>query len=177
MSARTLLTFEQFEQLHDDGLKHELLRGEHIVLPPPKTRHSVVRDNLSDFLRPYVKKHRLGRVHPEAGFKLPVDTWLQPDLSFVRSRQIQTSDPNAYYLGAPALAIEVASESNTVEQLDLKMEQYFAHGTEEVWVVYPRTKRIQIHFPDGQSKTARNELKSELFPGLAIPLSAVFAED
>lgn len=47
MSARTLLTFEQFEQFHDDGLKHELLSGEHIVLPPPKTRHTRIQETWS----------------------------------------------------------------------------------------------------------------------------------
>ncbi len=140
MSARTLLTFEQFEQFHDDGLKHELLGGEHIVLPPPKRRHTKVQQNISDALRPYVKQRRLGEVYIEAGFKLSDDTWLQPDVSFLRTSQIESGDPNGYFEGAPALAIEVASESNTAAQLDMKMEQYFAHGAEEVWVAYPETR-------------------------------------
>jgi Uma2 family endonuclease len=176
MSARTLLTFEQFEQFHDDGLKHELLCGEHIVLPPPKTRHTRVQENLADALRPYIKEHGLGRLHQEAGFKLSRATWLQPDVSFVRNTQIQRSDPDGYYQGSPALAIEVASESNTVAQLDLKMELYFAHGAEEVWVVYPQTRKIRIHFPDGRSTTAGNELRSDLFPGWSVPLSAIFQD-
>ncbi len=174
MSARTLLTFEQFEQLHDDGLKHELLEGEHIVLPPPKTRHTLIQENLAGALRPYVKERRLGRVHTEAGFKLSSDTWLQPDVSFVRNSQIKKSDPDEYYDGTPAIAIEVASESNTAAQLDRKIEQYFAHGSEEVWVVYPETRKIRIHFPDGSSRTASDELKSDVFPGWSAPLAAVF---
>lgn len=176
MSARTLLTFEQFEQFHDDGLKHELLRGEHIVVPPPKSRHTQVQQNLSDALRPYVKERRLGEVHIEAGFKLSSDTWLQPDVSFLRKSQIQRTRPDGYFEGSPAIAIEVASESNTAAQLDLKMEQYFAHGAEEVWVVYPQTGKIRMHYPDGHSKTATDELQSDLFPGLSVPLSAIFQD-
>jgi uncharacterized protein (DUF433 family) len=88
-----------------------------------------------------VRERGLGEVHIEAGFRLTSDTWLQPDVSFLRSAQIQSSDPGGYYQGAPALAIEIASDSNTASQLDLKTELYFANGSSEVWVVYPKTKR------------------------------------
>src|ERR1700733_12488051 len=138
MATRTLLTFEQFEKYLGDGNKHELLQGEHITIPPPKRPHTRVQQNLQDVLRPYVRDHGVGEVHIEAGFKLSPNNWLQPDVSFVRSAQIQRGDPNEYYEGAPALAIEVASESNTAAQLELKMELHFAHGAEEVWIVYPK---------------------------------------
>lgn len=175
MSTRTLQTFEQFEQFQDDGMKHELLKGEHIVLPPARSRHTRIQQKLSDVLRPYVREHELGEVHIEAGFRLSSDTWLQPDVSFLRAAQLQASDPDGYYEGAPAMAIEVASESNTAAQLDLKMEQYFAHGSEEVWVVYPKTRRIRLHYPDGDSKTVSStELRSDLFPGWSIAVDSLF---
>ncbi len=91
MSTRTLQTFEQFEQFQDDGMKHELLKGEHIVVPPAKARHTRVQQKLQDVLRPYVREHRLGEVHIEAGFKLSFVTWLQPDVSFLRTAQIQAT--------------------------------------------------------------------------------------
>jgi Uma2 family endonuclease len=37
---RTLLTFEEFEQLPDRPGKDELLRGELIQMPPGKLRHN-----------------------------------------------------------------------------------------------------------------------------------------
>jgi Uma2 family endonuclease len=174
MATRTLLTFNQFERYQDDGLKHELLEGEHISMPPPKRPHTRVQQNLQDALRLYVREHHLGGVHIEAGFKLSSWTWLQPDVSFVQTAQIERGDPSQYYEGAPALAIEVASESNTAAQLDLKMELYFAHGAEEVWVVFPQTRRVRAHFPDGHSETLATELRSALFPGWSAPVSAIF---
>jgi Uma2 family endonuclease len=174
MATRTLFTFEQFEQLQDDGHKHELLEGEHIVLPPPKFGHSRIQHNLLDVLRPYVRQRRLGDVMLEVGFRLSPKTCLQPDVSFVRTSQIENVAPGAYLEGAPALAIEVASESNTAAQLDLKMELYFAHGAEEVWVVYPQTRRVRAHFPDGHSETLATGLQSALFPGWSAPLSGIF---
>jgi Uma2 family endonuclease len=175
MSTRTLQTFEQFEQFQDDGMKHELLKGEHIVLPPPKPRHSNVQHRLLFLLWAYVKEHQLGIVRIESGFRLSSDTWLEPDVSFLRAAQIQANDPDHYYDGAPALAIEVVSDSNTPVQLDLKMQQYFAHGSEEVWIVYPKTGTVRLHYPDGTSKTvAEGDLRSDLFPGWSIPVDSLF---
>lgn len=176
MGAKTLLTFEQFEQLPDDGLQHQLLRGEHIVLPPPKKRHTCIQQAISDLVRPYVHEHRLGEVHIEAGFRLSRNTWLQPDVSFVRTSQIRHADPDGYYEGAPALAVEVASDANTAAQLFSKMEEYFAHGAQEVWTVHPTTKSIQLNRPNGTAMTATSEMQSDLFPGLSIPLNNLFQD-
>jgi len=178
MSARTLVTFEQFEQYHDDGMKHELLKGEHIVVPPPKSRHTRIQQKLQDVLRPYVREHHLGEVHIEAGFRLSSNSWLQPDVSFLRTSQMQASDAADYYQEAPAIAIEVASESNTAMKLDLKMELHFAHGSEEVWVVYPTTRRIRVHRPDGTGRTveASADLRSAVLPGWSVAVDSLFED-
>lgn len=174
MSALTLMTFEQFEKLPDDGFRHELLKGQHIVSTPDTIRRSNVRHAIYHLLRPQVFEHQLGEMYIAAGFLLSPDTFLLPAGSLVRTAQLKTTDPDGYFEGSPAIAIEVASESHTAAQLDLKMEQFFAHGAEEVWVVYPETKKIRMHYPDGRSKTATKELRSDLFPELAVPLDAIF---
>ena len=175
MGARTLVTFEQFEQFHDDGMKHELIEGEHIALPPAKLRHLEIQDRLVESLRPWVKARRLGKVHSEAGFKLSARSWIQPDVSFVRNAQIEATGKSDYYQGAPAIAIEIASESNTAAQLDQKMKLYFANGAEEVWHVFPRTKSIRVHAPDGTSRTvASGDLQSSVLPGWAVAVDSLF---
>lgn len=176
MATPTLVTFEQFEKYPDDGNKHELLNGEHIILPPPKFNHSRIQHNLLDALRPYVRQRQLGDVMMEVAFRLSPGNCLQPDVSFVRSVQIKNVAPGAYLEGAPALAIEVASDSNTAAQLDLKMELYFAHGAQEVWIVYPKTRRVRAHFPNGHSETLATELRSALFPDWSAAVSALFAD-
>jgi Uma2 family endonuclease len=110
------------------------------------------------------------------GFLLSADTFLLPAGCFIRMAHLKRTDRDGYVQGSPALAIEVASESNTAAQLDRKIEQYSAHGAEEVWVAYPETRKIRIHFPDGRSRTASGVLESDLFPGWSVPVSAIFAE-
>ncbi len=158
-------------------MKHELLLGEHIVLHPPNIRTSLIQHRLHDLLRPHLERLGRDRVFILAGFLLSLDTFLQPDVSFVRSAQLQASDPDGYLEGAPAVAIQIASGSNTAAQLDLKMEQYFVHGSEEVWVVYPKTRKVCVHYPDGTNKTvAGAELRSDLFPGWSIAVDLLFED-
>jgi Uma2 family endonuclease len=177
MATRTLLTFEQFEGLQDDGKKHELIRGEHIETWPANLRHARIRQRIQDLLKPYVIHHAIGKAYVAAGFHLSRETWLQPDVSFVRTVQITASDPDGYYEGAPALAIEVVSESNTAVDLDVKLQEYFAHGAEEVWLVYPKTQRVWIYYPDGRSRSiATGSLKSALFPGWYCETSSIFEQ-
>jgi Uma2 family endonuclease len=174
MSKRTFLSFETFEKYEDDGMKHELIQGEHVIAPPATIGQSRLRQNFHDTLRPHVRDQQFGEFYVSAGFKLPGDTFLKPDASFIRKSQIERTDPDGYFEGAPALAIEVASESNTAAQLDLKMELYFAHGAEEVWVVFPQTRRLRAYFPDGHGETLADGLHSALFPGWSAPLDAIF---
>jgi len=175
MGARTLVTFEQFEQFPDDEMKHELLKGEHIVVPPPKSRHTRIQQKIQDVLRLFVRERRLGEIHIEAGFRLTSDTWLQPEVSFVTSSQIQSSDPSGYYQGAPVLAIEIVSDSNTAVQLDLKTELYFANGSREVRVLYPKTRKVLVHRADGEIQTVdTGELRSDLLPGWPVAVETLF---
>ena len=157
-------------------MKHELLRGEHVVTLPATLFRSTSDKICVTRLWPYVRNRQLGEVYVAAGFRLPADNFLKADASFIRKSQIAGADPDGYLEGSPALAIEVASESNTAAQLDLKMELYFAHGAEEVWVVYPQTRRVRAHFPDGHSETLATGLQSGLFPGWSAPFSAIFAD-
>ena len=82
----------------------------------------------------------------------------------------------AFSKARPRWQSKLRPSPNTAAQLDLKMELYFAHGAEEVWIIYPKTSRVRAHFPDRHSETLATELRSALFPGWSAALSAVFTE-
>ena len=46
---------------------------------------------------------------------------------------------------APTLAVEVLSDSNTPGEIKRKMAEYFAAGTELVWVIDPDTRTADIY--------------------------------
>lgn len=79
---------------------------------------------------------------------------------------------------APDLAVEIVSPSDSMADLDRKIEQYLAAGSTLVWVVMPQRERIRIYRADGTS-TVRHSGEvldaPELFPGWSIPVNSVFA--
>ena len=112
---------------------------------------------------------RLGRLHMEFGYRIGANAWLQPDVSIEHQGQ-----PEGDYLeGAPALAVEVIGESNRAEEMDRKVQEYLSNGGIEVWLVYPKTQCVWV-FRQGHAEEFRGELRSELFPGLAIDLTSLF---
>jgi hypothetical protein len=50
---------------------------------------------------------------------------------------------------APEICVEVVSPSNSVKELSEKREAYLAVGAEEVWIVYPQSKRSEFYGKDG----------------------------
>ena len=44
---------------------------------------------------------------------------------------------------SPDLAVEVLSESNTTQEIDQKLLEYFQSGTRLVWVIDPETRTVE----------------------------------
>jgi Uma2 family endonuclease len=173
-----LMTFEEFEKLPEYAGKQELLEGELIELPPAKKGHNTIGERIFVILLHYLAANPdkagsvLGRPHHEMGYRVTrnPDSWLVPDVSVTYSGQ--TGDD--YYEGAPLLAVEIVSPSNTPEQIDRKIELYLAHGSHEVWVFYPKNVSVWV-YRERTGTRFKGTLQSDLFPGLSINLDEIFA--
>jgi Uma2 family endonuclease len=173
MGASTLLSFEEFEQLPSEPGKMELLDGELIRLPPAKIKHAKIIHRLYERLKPLLAENpgtALGQAYIEVGYKMGPRAWLQPDVSISHPNQ----PSNDYLEGAPLLAVEVISESNTAEQMNRKVKTYLANGSKEAWVVYPNTQSVWV-FREGRAEEFRGLLRSDVVPGLLIDLDQLFS--
>jgi Uma2 family endonuclease len=177
-TTTNLLRWEAFERLPDDGMHREILEGELIVLPPPKSGHSRIATRVLRAL--FVLEDRgLGRVYAEAGYRLTVDpaTWIQPDVSFLREARDQAVSPEGYFTGAPELAGEVVSPSESAQDVERKIALLLAHGSGTVWVFYPRTRTVRVCLRDGSSRVvdAQGALTlPELLPGWELAVGPLF---
>lgn len=113
---------------------------------------------------------------PEGVNRLSARTSRVPDLALRRRSDLKKMDLAHTIVGGPYIAIEVVS-SETAEELDEKIQQYFAAGTKAVWIVYPRTRAIVIENLEGLERlTLRDTLQApDLLPGLKIRVADVFA--
>jgi len=182
MSTTTsgLLTFEEFEHLPDEPGKLELLEGELIRMPPAKRKHLDTTQQLFLLLHSMVGDLRrerpnlgLGKVHIEMGYRMGSDpgSWLQPDASITHAGQ--TGDD--YYEGAPLVAIEVASESQSAAHLEAKAEMYLSHGASEVWLVFPKTCKVWICRAGASTiEVLESAIRSDVLPGVEIRFEDIF---
>jgi Uma2 family endonuclease len=162
-TTTSLLTFEEFERLPGEPGKLEFLDGEPFHLPPAIRKHMEIVKHLFLIL---TQTPLRAQTYVEMGYKMGRTAWLQPDVSIAHPGQ----PSGKYFEGAPLLAVEVISESNTAEFMDRKVKRYLANGGVEVWVVYPRTQCVWA-FRDGHAQEFRGTLKSEILPGLEINLA------
>ncbi len=168
------MTFEEFERLPDSPGKLELLRGEVIELPPAKLKHNEISERLFQRLNALLADtHKrgdsgaLGKVHHEMGYRVG-GGWLIPDVSITHADQ-QAGD---YYLGSPALVVEVISDDNTADHVDGKIEEYSRNGAREIWVVYPARKHVWI-YTSGTAEVRSGEFRAEILDGGAIDLDEI----
>ena len=145
----TVLTLEEFAALPNEGARHEIDRGELITMAPVQFVHTRIQHILLDSLRPVVKDRKLGEAFLEPGCLLAEDppTLREPDVAFLSNEALQREPAAGFFPGAPTIAIEVVSPSETAADLETKIRQYLAAGCQAVAVVYPRSRSVLVHRP------------------------------
>ncbi len=178
--AAAPLTLEEFSKLPRGQERHELNAGELITMPPPKSVHILVALDILEALQAYLRQNPLGRAIPEAGYVLSRDplTIRQPDVSVLSKKRVRSSDD--YFEGAPELAIEVVSPSDVAEGLQIKVDQYLRAGAKQVWVLYPKARRVHVYHADG-SAAMFDETQTleggDLLPGFSVKVADLFLSE
>lgn len=175
----TPITLEEFERLPDDGNKHELSEGILITMPPPVSLHSLVLIQVLEILQAYLRRSPVGRAISEAGyflFRYP-PTIRQPDVSVLSKERIHAAPKDSWFEGAPELAVEVVSPSDSAQDLEIKTKQYLQASAKQVWILYPATKTVHISRPD-TPLVVLDESQSldggDLLPGFSVKVADLF---
>ena len=180
MDAKTLMSVEEFDRLAEpDELSYELDEGELVVMTKPRPLHNRIAERLFRALDRYLETYPVGEVFIfEYLFVLGPTTKRAPDVSFLRPERAKQIDPNVDIPGAPDLAVEVLSPTDTVSAMRRKIRQYFAAGTQCVWIVYPETREVEIWKQPSQPQKVLQETDvledTDLLPGFALRVGALF---
>jgi Uma2 family endonuclease len=103
-----------------------------------------------------------------------------PDVSFISAKHLPDGElpEEAIASISPDLAVEVISKSNTKKEIERKLREYFASGTQLAWVVLPKKKIVEVYTSAAEKKvlSARQSLDGgEVLPGFRLALSRLFA--
>lgn len=181
------LTVEEFEQLPTtDGWQFELHEGRVIAMPGPGNDHMIIQDNFAQTLGAYLRAHQLGILRGTGCYNLPLpgdtEELLCPDLSLVTpARRATMTLRGSFLVGAPDLAIEIASPSDTHPALTRKVAIYLRAGVRLVWVVWPASSTIEVWQPAQPTRPLRTLHIADMLdgadvvPGFQCPVQAIFA--
>ena len=182
-TRRVKLTYDDYVQFPEDGLRHELIDGEHYVSASPNTRHQRLVGRLSIALWTFVEQHQSGEV-----FFAPFDVVFTrfdvvvPDLIYISGGRAALELNDRHATGAD-LVIEIASPSTRRRDRGLKRDLYQRTGVSEYWFVDPEADTIDVHRRQGERFGAAEELaasradvlRTALLPAFELPLERLFA--
>jgi Uma2 family endonuclease len=163
---------------------YEVVDGQILEKPEMGVLESGLASLLLRWLAPYTDENQLGRVVSETLFLLRQEPELKrrPDLAFVSSQRwpMHRRMPRTEAWDVvPDLAVEVVSKTNSADEIDEKIEDYFQSGVCQVWVVYPSTSKVYVH----DSPTSARILRvgdvldgGTLLPGFRLPLDVLFQQ-
>ena len=140
---------DELLNMPDDGFRYELVRGELRKMPLAGHVHGRYASVIGGYLMMHVETNGLGSTYgAETGFVLASnpDHVRAPDAAFVRRERAESvGDAPGFFPGAPDLAIEVISLSDSYTEVEEKIADWLVAGTLAVVVVDPRRRTVKVH--------------------------------
>jgi Uma2 family endonuclease len=125
----------------------------------------------------FLKEHNLGTVAGADGMMRLLPGLVRiPDVCFVSWERLP-KQYGAIVPIAPDLAVEVLSASNTVNEMERKIREYFESGARLVWLVDPRTRTVTVYTSPKQFTildTSQTLDGGDVLPGFRISVAALF---
>ncbi len=152
IAAAPPVTLEEFAALPKHP-RYELVKGVLVELMVASEEHEYTGSLVNWRMAEHVFPNRLGRVYLSnrgyvTGPESPA-TSRMPDVSFVSSARLGQPDlAGMLYDGAPDLAVEILSESNTANEIDRKIREYLDAGSRAVWVIDIDARTLTVHTSD-----------------------------
>jgi len=167
-----------------EGERYELIFGEAFAMSAPSLRHQAILGAITNQFYNFL------RGKPCKVYQSPVDvrlfyeedesddTVVQPDMIVICDEKKRGKESCH---GAPELAVEILSPSNTAIEMERKFHLYRKAGVREYWVVDPENNRAKVYlFQNNRILTdtygSEDIVPVTTLPGLNISLEQVFSE-
>ena len=179
------LTYDDFLLFPDDGMRHELIDGEHYLTPSPNVRHQAIPGPAALLIGTWLQAHPAGQI-----FVAPLDGPLLP------LRRRRTGSPlrlertgartsfGSQLTGAPGPRHRDRIPRHPDAGRDDQAAPLRRSSVIEDWVVDPDVDVIRIYRRSGDrferpvefSRETDDVVTTALLPSLEIPLARVFTD-
>jgi len=178
MATKELMTVDEFIQMSTAGNEtYELVDGEPILLPSPTPLHANVRGRIEQLVRNYFDRNPIGGAISETDCRIGEDTIRKPDLSiFLDDHWRQLDLKTVPVPFAPDIAVEVLSPSEHAMDVNRRVHDYLAAGSNEVWLLDPENGELLVRRKSGiRLFQGGDPIDSPLLPGFFVPVSTLLA--
>ena len=130
--------------------RYELVKGVLVEQMVASEEHEHTGSLINWRMAEHVFPNRLGRVYTSnRGYITGPDspaTSRMPDVSFVSNARLDQPElAGMLYNGAPDLAVEILSDSNTPAEVTQKVSEYLNAGGKAVWVIDIDARTLTVH--------------------------------
>lgn len=134
---------------------------------------------IGSLLNMHIAPRRLGVVGGNVPIRLIGGQLRLPDVSYFLWTQLPAGFMDSRISEvSPVLAVEVLSDSNTRAEMEQKRREYFASGTQLVWIVDPRTETVAVYTdPTAHTTltTADTLTGGAVLQGFSVPVAELFS--
>jgi Uma2 family endonuclease len=149
------LSDDQFYQLCQDNENWQLERtaqGELIIMPPVGGLSGNRESNLIGELWLWNRQTKLGKVFSSSTiFTLPNGAKRSPDVAWVKSdrwESLTLEEQEKFPPLCPDFVIELRSRTDSLRQLQEKMQEYLNSGLQLGWLINPQEQQVEIYRPN-----------------------------
>ncbi|MBN3949908.1 MAG: Uma2 family endonuclease [Nostoc sp. NMS7] len=177
------LTDEQFFQMCQKNRDYRFERtasGELLIMPPTGSDTGRRNVKISTQLDIWNSESNLGEVFDSStGFTLPNGAERSPDASWITIERWNTLTPEEQEKFAPIcpdFVVELRSRSDSLKELQEKMQEYIENGTQLGWLIDRKNKRVEIYRPGKDVEILENpaSLSGEnVLPGFVLDLQQI----
>ena len=177
------LTDDQFFQLcqnNRDFRFERTAKGELIVMAPTGSDTGNCNFDVAVEVGIWNKQTKLGKgFDSSSGFKLPNGAERSPDVSWIKQERWDALTPEEQKKFAPIcpdFVVEIRSASDTLKDLQEKMQEYIDNGARLGWLLDRKNKRVEIYRPHRDVEILENPetLSGEdVLPGFILNLKPI----
>ncbi|MEH2415160.1 Uma2 family endonuclease [Nostoc sp.] len=177
------LTDEQFFQMCQKNRDYRFERtgsGELLIMPPTGSDTGRRNVKITTQLDIWNSESNLGEVFDSSsGFTLPNGAERSPDASWVKIERWNALTPEQQEKFAPIcpdFVVELRSRTDSLKELQDKMQEYIENGAQLGWLIDRKNKRVEIYRPGKDVEILDNpaSLSGEnILPGFVLDLQQI----
>jgi prevent-host-death family protein len=177
-------SYEEFLELSENSEeRYEYIDGEIYLLASPKIIHQKILGELYFIFYNWFQEKKCRPLFAPFDITLKRNAEninvVQPDLMVICDLDENLNEKD-YYMGIPALVVEVISENTRGKDCIKKLDLYMSTGVKEYWIINPLNREVSVYRFEENNISKNTTYKnlenavSYYFAGLEVSLEKIF---